>query len=136
MMRFKAVLRISIIISAIIASTFPAVFALWAIPKSLSNSNPQGLTYAIIFFMAFIGYLGWWCLLFFYEKKPIINLILLATGLASFIWFMSIENADYNSLSWPINKKERIEWYVYLYPPIVALGFILAITIGFVKKQN
>lgn len=136
MMKFKVFIRIGIIISAIIASTFPAVFALWAIPESLVRNQSNGITYSIIFIMAFIGYIGWWRLLILYNKKPLINLGLLATGLVSFVWFYAIEGDFSQNLNWPSNRKEIIEWYIYIYPPLVALFFILRFSIVHMIKQS
>lgn len=134
-MKIKIFLRYSILLSAIIASTFPAVFALWAIPKSVADSQPHGNRYAIIFFMALIGYSGWWRLLFFYDKKPIINIVLLSTGIVSFIWFYSIEGDLSQNISFPLNKKEILTWYIYIYPAFIALCFILHFGIAYLRKQ-
>lgn len=135
MEKFKTFLRISVIITAIIASTYPALFALWAIPKSLEESQPNGGVYAILLSMAFIGYLGWWRLLLFYKSKPLINLVLLAIGLASFIWYYTLEPDLSQKVNWPTTRKEIMEWYIFIYPPIVALYFILSILFRkYIKK--
>lgn len=125
----KAIVNIILIISGLIPATYLLFMCLFMIGKILSDwsFDSQSTIYLIISIFGVFGYIGLILLLLEHRIRKRLIVTFLLMGILSFIIF--IYQSGTRAWNWLITMEEPDEWFIFVWPSIVAFISIIRISL-------
>lgn len=115
-----------LITSAIVPATLLLILSLIGIFIILLNFETKESHILLSMLLGILGYAGLIMLLFLNQSKKQLktNIFLLICGITGFIIFTSF-NGGIEAWKWILTFEEIDEWFIYVWPNIVAIIFII-----------
>ena len=132
----KTIVNTVFIISGIIPATFLLLLCFFMIGKFFTDSYTDSSSTLFLFnsILGVFGYVGLIFLLLEHKVKSWVILCFLASGLCSFVIFNSI--AGERAWRWILTMEEPNEWFIFVWPAIVAFVSIVRIMIERIIMKN
>ena len=125
----KAIVNIILILSGIIPATFLLFMCFFMIGKIMTDwsFDSQDIIYLTTSLFGIFGYAGLILLLLEHRIKRVLIVTFLLMGILSFILFVS--QSGIKAWSWIITMEEPDEWFIIVWPTIVALISVIRISL-------